>query len=334
MNTKIKAFGLVALMMMGMSAKAQNSETEFIPHGQPVVTLFEHVGIGYNPDQKVWNHKGFELERAYFGYKYFFSPEWQATVIFDASEGNGNGIEHAFVKNAFVRYNSNNLQITAGMIPTEQGLKAEGCWGYRYVAKAFYDMNGWGASADLGMQVKYRFTPWMSIDAMMLNGEGFKNVQMDNHFLYTVGLDVTPIENLDIRLYADNKTCDSDTGRASQQNISLFAGYNHQYFRIGAEYNIQLNNSNVKDHNMSGFSAFATYKASPKINVFARYDYGTSETLIENDTWNYKNDGEMMMLGMEWKINKLISLAPAIQLRGKTLNEGNWYGYVSAKVAL
>lgn len=323
----------LALALTAGAAKAQTTENSQ-PHGEAVLTLFQHAGIGYNTDAEKWNHAGFEMERAYFGYRYTFNPNWMATVIFDAAESNGTSLEHAFVKNAFVQYRNDKLTVLAGIVPTEQGLAAEKCWGYRYANKAFYDMNGWGASADMGMVVKYRFADWFSADLWMLNGEGFKNLQLDNHYLYALGLNFKPLDNLDIRLYADEKTCDDN--QTPQQNLSLFCGYDHPAFRIGAEYNMQFNHAFEADHDMNGFSVFGTYKASPKINIFARYDQGTSS---DNDgdplSWQYGKDGQMALVGMEYRINKLISIAPALRYTvDGNGNNGTIYGYMSAKVAL
>lgn len=330
-----KLFTTLALTLAALCGGAQAQENS--SKGEVILTLFEHVGVSYNLDNKDWSNPGFNMERAYLGYRYHFDPNWSATVIYDASENNGFGLEHGFVKNAFVQYKNDKLSVMAGIVPTEQGLAAEKCWGYRYVNKAFYDMNGWGASADMGVVMKYRFTDWFSADLWMMNGEGFKYLQLDDHFLYALGLNFMPMEGLEMRLYADVKTCDKLTNHAAQENLSLFAGYNHEKFRIGAEFNIQNNVDCFEDYGMMGFSVFGTYKASPKMNVFCRYDRGSSSDNNGNDfiNWNSPSDGQMGMLGMEYKVNKLMSLAPAIRYTTDgNNNKRNLYAFLSAKVAL
>lgn len=330
-----KFFTTLALAFAALCGGAQAQEQS--SKGEVILTLFEHVGVNYNLDNKDWSHPGFNMERAYLGYRYHFDPNWSATVIYDASESNGMNTAHGFVKNAFVQYKNDKLTVMAGIVPTEQGLAAERCWGYRYVNKAFYDMNGWGASADMGVAVKYRFTDWFSADLWMMNGEGFKYLQLDNHYLYALGLNFKPMEGLDMRLYADVKTVDDGLYMAPQENVSLFAGYDHELFRVGAEFNVQNNVGCFEDYGMTGISVFGTYKASPKMNIFCRYDHGSSSDNNGNDfiNWRSPSDGQMAMLGMEYRMNKLVSLAPAIRYTADgNGNNRNLYAFLSAKVSL
>lgn len=327
---------MAALTLCGFSAMAQNDDSKL----QVTGTLFQHVGIGYDNDNDAWAKPGYELERAYFGARYTFDDNWQATIIFDAVEGAGN--EHAFVKNAFVRYQKGNFSMKAGMIPTEQGLTSEKLWGYRYAYKSFYDAYGWGASADLGIELRYKFTDWFTAEAMMLNGEGFKNTQMDNHFLYTLGLTFKPIDGLTLRLYADIKTCDTDVYAfyfpvyknytKAQENLGLFAGYENEMFNVGFEFNTQFNNEYFAGHDRTGISLFGTYKMNDKINILARYDHGASKDnsdIANIVNWKHGKDCDVAMLGMQYKFNKFVSIAPIIRYN----DQHEVYGYLSAKIA-
>lgn len=317
----------------------------FHPHGKAIVTLFEHVGA--TSSASGWDINGFQMERAYLGYEYQFSPAWSTTVILDAQQGTGASIERVFVKNAFAKYHRDGLTVMAGIVPTVQGTLAESNWGYRYVAKSFYDLNGFGQTADLGVYAKYDINDMFSADLSILNGEGFRRIQMDNDFLYGAGFTFKPYKEFTLRVYGDINThrdtiMVADTMRSMKKNLQVFAGYDGKHFRLGADYNWQWSSNLAKGNVLNGLSVYATGKITPKFNIFARYDKGYAKdkiiitpagdpTFAEN--WSTINGDQDIFLGVEYRINKLISLAPAIQYHIFADNTNYMYAYLSAKVA-
>lgn len=312
----------------------------FHPHGKAIVCMFEHLGA--TSTNNGWEQGGFQMERAYLGYQYQFDPAWSATVILDAAQGNNVSIDRVFIKNAFVKYSKNGLTVSAGIIPTVQGTMAENCWGYRYVARSMYDLYGYGNTADLGFNVKYDFCDVFSADFSMLNGEGFRKIQLDNDYLYGLGLTLRPVKGLSIRVYGDLQTqehdsimtADTTAYTTARKNLQVFAGYDHKYFRIGAEYNFQFASDYYAGHTATGYSIYATGKVTPKLNIFGRYDNGASKNnSILADTWSYGNNGQNVYFGVDYNVNKVVSLAPAIQYHITPDNSTSLYAYLSAKIA-
>lgn len=340
----ILVVGLCALAEQTTVARAQDND--FQPEGKPIVTIFNQFGANYNRSEGVYN-PAFALERAYLGYRYTFSPHWSSTIIFDAGRGEDNQLERiGFVKNAYAQYTLRGFTLQAGLLMTEQGSLTERYWGYRYVSKVFFDLNGWGNTADLGIKARYHFAKYFTLDAAILNGEGFKHLQADDQFLYAAGLTITPLQGLALRVYGDMLTTGDDRvnvaigdsvynqAAATQSNIAFFMGYDHRLFTIGAEYNLQLNHNNVEGHDLNGFSVFASVKLGDKIKLFARYDEGASTD--SQNLWNYNNDGKRAIAGMEYRINQMISLAPAIRVSSHALSEreGRVYGFISTRISL
>ncbi len=307
----------------------------FRPHGQVIVTLFEHLGATNSAD--VWKQNGFQMERAYLGYKYMFDPHWTATVIFDAAEATESSIERVFVKNAFAQYQNQGFTVTAGIIPTSHAWLSEKYWGLRYVGRSMFDLYGYGNVADLGFNVKYDFCSWLSADVSMLNGEGYRNIQLDDHYLYALGFDIRPFEHFDIRVYGDIHTHDtlSDTvvNNVARKNLHFFAGYDHRYFRIGAEYNMRFASDYIKGDNATGLSVYAVGKVSPKLNIFCRYDRGVSSDKY-NSAFRYEHDGQNVFAGVDYHVNRMVSIAPAIQYHITPENATSLYAYLSCKVNL
>ena len=82
-------------------------------------------------------------------------------------------------------------------------------------------------------------------------------------------------------------------------------------FRIGAEYNKQLNNGMIDLHDMSGVSFYGAVNIAEKFSIFGRYD-NLKSTLNTGETlpWNIKKDGQLFMAGFDYSPVKGIKIAP------------------------
>lgn len=318
-----KYFFTLAMALMSMVAMAQDA-----PTGKPIITLFGNFHSGI--DQAVYNDLGFEIDRAYLGYQLNYNENWSAKVVYDMGEKSDGAVNQriGFLKNAMVGYKNGNLQLNVGLTDCEAFTFQQNFWGYRYLYKSFMDKNGWDNSADLGIVGKYSFSNWFSADLSIFNGEGFKKLQLDNQLLYGLGLTFNPIQGLYVRAYGEVKTGGNGEG---QELVSAFVGYKHQYFRIGAEYNRMANCEYAKGHNLSGYSIYGTGIINSKMEIFARYDNGVSSDEA-NNVWSYGKNGQAALLGLQYKVNRLVSLSPNFRWSKAEGGDDHFYGYLSAQV--
>lgn len=297
---------LLVLITLSISIFAQNS-SEFKPSGKPIIKIFSNYHTTFSDGEA---SNAFELKRAYFGYDYAFSKNFSAKIVFDVGNpGVGKLQMTAFLKNAYLKYKYQKLTINFGLISTTAFKTQEKFWGYRYIYKSFQDEFKFNSSADLGMSFAYKFTDFLSADFSVLNGEGYKQTQLDNTMQAAFGLTLKPIENLVLRAYTDYmKKADA------QQTMVFFAGYTLDKLSIGAEYNDQMNHDIVKDEDYSGYSFYATYKVNRKWKVFGRYD-DLSSVKIDNEEhpWNYAKDGQLIIAGFEFSPAKGVKIAPNYQ---------------------
>ncbi len=316
-------------------ACGEGTPETFRPHGKAIINLFQHVGLTYNNGE--WSPNGFQMERCYLGYQYNLNPHWKATVIFDAAEGNTTGsIEHVFVKNAYVEYKHKGLAVCAGIVPTINDMLAEKVWGLRYVGRTMFDLYNYGNMADLGFTVRYDVCSWFSADVSMLNGEGFRKIQLDDHYQYVLGLDFRPLKGLSVRLSGDIHPYDdpADPGSiTSRSDLHLSAGYDHRLFRLGADYNRAIldGGSDACD----GISAYAIGKLNPKLDLYLRYDNGTK--MANTLTYATDDDVESLMIGVDYKINKMVAVSPTLQYQvtnTSTTTDKSLCAYLSCKVIL
>ena len=82
--------------------------------------------------------------------------------------------------------------------------------------------------------------------------------------------------------------------------------------KIGGEYNIQENADNVIDNKKIGRSVYGDYSLGNDLSVFGRYDVLESEDNLGNQ-WNLSKDGNMMIIGVQKKMTKGVTVAMNVQ---------------------
>ena len=304
MKTKVILAGLLACI--GINAQAQNVKTEE-PKGKAIVQVFGnfHTGFGAENDDR-----GFELERSYLGYEYKFGNGLSAKAVMDIGKSSdvSDYQRIAYVKNAMVSWKKGRLTLNGGLISTTQFNFQEKFWGYRYIMKSFQDEYKFGSSADLGVSVAYKFADWISADAIIVNGEGYKKIQKNDGLNYGLGVTLTPVKGFQIRLYGGLNESDEE-GKKDITNLAAFAGYKHERFTVGAEYN-QMWNASYKDGaDQNGYSVFASVKVAKLAELYARFD-----DLYSNNDWNIAKDEQAAIFGAQFKLGKYVKIAPNFRM--------------------
>ena len=281
-------------------------EAEFKPSGKIIARAFFDYSNNFN------NESGFDLTRAFLGYNYKFSPTLQARVIVDGASGkNESGKLEPYIRNAYLSWHDKGFTLNAGLTGLLQFNTQENYWTHRYVIKSFQDLNGMGSSVDLGFTAEYEINPVLSVDFSLTNGEGYKKIKSDNNAKYALGINFKPIKNTLIRVYADyyNKSKDSLSTK-DQTVLAFFAGYQVEKLSVGAEYNHQFNRNFENGKDFYGYSVYSSLQVAPKWRAFARYDWADSSTpQTYSNPWS-KQDGQLLMMGIEFQPVKQLKIAP------------------------
>ena len=304
MKKNVILAGLLACI--GITAQAQNTQSEE-PQGKAIVQVFGnfHTGFGTENDDH-----GFELERSYLGYEYKLNKSLTVKGVMDIGKSSDVSDYHrmAYIKNAMVSWKTGNLTLNGGLISTTQFNFQEKFWGYRYIMKSFQDQYKFGSSADLGISATYKFADWLSADAIIVNGEGYKKVQKNDGLNYGLGTTLTPAKGLQIRLYGGLNES-GEQGKENIVNMAAFVGYKSDKFTIGAEYNKMWNASYKEGQDQYGYSVFASTKLDKKTEVYARFD-----DLCSKDDWNKAKDEQAAILGAQFKLGKYVKMAPNFRM--------------------
>lgn len=323
MKTKFIFATLLACTVFGTNA--QNVQDE--PKGRTILQVFGnfHSGFGSQRDDR-----GFELERSYLGYEYSFGKSLSVKGVMDIGASTDDYERIAYIKNAQISYKTGRLTLNGGLISTTQFNMQEKFWGYRYVMKSFQDLYKFGSSADLGLSATYRFADWISADAIIVNGEGYKMEQTDDGLLYGLGATINPFKGLTLRVYGGINEGVED-GEENTVNYAMFAGYRNNLFSIAAEYNI-LQNAKFKDnHDQYGLSIYGSLKLDKNCEIYARYD-----DLSSKDDWNEAKDESAVMAGAQFKLGKNVKIAPNIRVIMPKADgsDEKYMGYISCYFGL
>jgi hypothetical protein len=286
----------------------QNEEESFTPGGKPLALLFPNFHTHFSEGNA---RPAFDIKRAYLGYEYHFSPNWYSRVILDVGDPrSGRHQFSAFLKNAYMEYSKDGFSAFFGMIATTQFKVSENIWGYRYIEESFQDLYSFNSSADLGVNIEYKFSDMLNADFSVINGEGYRQMQSDDILRTGAGITFKPVSSITARIFADYMGKD-----VKQQSLATFLAWTGETFIAGAEYNYQRNVDMVEGNHMFGPSLFATYLPSKSIKVFGRYDRLNSSTPSGEDLpWQIEDDGQLVIAGIEYSPVKGVKLAPNFRL--------------------
>ena len=294
------------LACIGINAQAQDTTTAE-PKGKAIVQMFGNFHTGFGEQR---NDRGFDLERSYLGYEYKLEDGLTIKGVMDIGKSKNVDDYHriVYIKNAMVSWKRDGFTLNGGLISTTQFNFQEKFWGYRYIMKSFQDQYKFGNSADLGISAAYKFNDFVSADAIIVNGEGYKKTQVNDGLNYGLGVTLTPVKGFQVRLYGGLNESGVDS-KANTTNLAVFAGYKNKKFTVGSEYNYMQNASFTEGNNQFGYSLFGSVKVAKQAEVYARFD-----DLSSNDDWNIKKDERAAILGAQFKLGKYVKIAPNFRM--------------------
>ncbi len=279
--------------------------------GKPSVKVFSNFNYDLSAEEGETAFKEFEIKRAYLGYGYKFDDKFSAKVTFDVGNNDGGSAYTAFLKIASLTWKTtDNLIVNFGQIGTKNFKFMEKAWGRRYVAKAVQDKYKWASSADVGVSADYRIMDNLTVDAQVLNGEGYKKSQSaEGKFRGGFGITYTLGDRVALRVHHDVMPRTTYGDNDASQEITAFAlAYKGKNFNLGAEKNIMQNAGNTVDLEKSLFAVYGTYNINDKYAVFGRYD-----DVASTDDWNIAKDGAFTLFGIERKMTKGVTMAINMQ---------------------
>ncbi len=306
MNNKFKYLSVFVLaILLSPTLWAQQQKTVF-SEGKPSIKIFANFNSNLGGNDQIPAQDAMEIKRAYLGYKVNIHQNYKINIGFDV--GNNSGRYDVFLKKAALSYTNGKWSANIGLISVNQFGVQEKFWGYRYLRKSFQDQYRYNSSADLGFSLKYQISDMISLDGIFQNGNGYKNVTPTGTFRGGLGTTLK-FKSFMARLYYDF----ASGPRTERQTFVGFLGYQFRdLFKIGGEYNYQLNTAFVEDQDMYGYSVYSTFFISDRWEAFARYDNSMSTEITAGSIstpWNVNRDEQVGIIGVQYKLIKGVKVS-------------------------
>ena len=284
--------------------RSQNIENP----GKPIAEIFTDFHYSMKPDVKT---TGYNINRAYVGYTYIADQNFSATIKLNL--GNPDDVlpvieprRYAYFREASISYKKDKLSLIMGMTTTMLFDFQQRFWAKRYVANTFQSLNNYGPTADIGFVADYKFSDIADVDITLMNGEGYYKVQLDNNLKPSLGITLSPIKEVALRVYCDVIKIQG----LWQKTFVGFAGFKNDKVTIGGEISCKSNLDLVGGHNAWGFSGTGAVSLTKKAEFFTRYDYSTSVTVPGDAAqWNLSKDGQFLINGIQYTFNKIVKVA-------------------------
>ncbi|MCD4736263.1 MAG: hypothetical protein K8R53_09485 [Bacteroidales bacterium] len=296
----------------------EGDSTNVLLKGKVYGRIFSNFHTGINKNTAT---SGFEVRRAYFGYRADLGGGFEANIKLDI--GSPEDLSqyslirrYAYFKNAYLRYSTSKLKVSFGIIDLLHFNDQEKYWKHRYIEKVFADQYRFGFKADLGAQVEYKWTKWLITDMTLMNGEGYTKLQKDDTYKAGAGITINPVDPFFFRVYADG----SVKNEVFRSATVIFLGSKiRDDIVLGVEYNHEFNSDYKKEQARFGYSLFGSCNFTKKWQIFGRFDKVISNKMnSEENPWNLSNDGSGIISGIEYSFRKGIKFA---------LNYQDWFPY-------
>jgi hypothetical protein len=276
--------------------------------GKPIGEIFTDFHYNLTDTAK---RTGFGLNRAYLGYQFLPSGNFSAKIIVnigtpeDLAEGSVPR-RYAYCREASLAWSNDKLTVSMGITGTRIFDFQQRFWGKRYVANTYQSIKGYGFVADLGLVVDYIINDILKADLSIMNGEGYSNIQLDNNLRTSVGLTISPSENIAIRLYGDIQRKEG----LWQPVFIGFIGFKNNLVLIGGELSYKSNIDLIRGHHIWGISTTGGINITENMQIFGRYDYSSSVKMPGDILqWNYLNDGSFAVAGLQYTFSSNVKIA-------------------------
>lgn len=301
---------------------------EDYPKGSPIGRIFADYRYSINSDDE---YSGFGVSRAWLGYKFSIDENFSAQIIVDIGSPLGNedvsAKRYMFIRNALVSYNKDRLTLSFGVCDERASQTELKLWGKRYLSSPFLLQYKFANIADIGFIADYKVSDILSLDAAILNGEGYTQIETDNSLKYAFGITITPIRGLIIRGYGDTNKREEGT----KNTLSASLGFVNEKFSLAAGYNYKSDFDWTDGHNTGGFTVFGGFNLSAKLELFGRFDRLRSQTPDgESEPWNLSKDGSLFITGVQYKVMKQLKFSVNYQGWNAADPGDNGWNYIQA----
>lgn len=265
---------LAFLCLLTLKSKAQVSVGD---KGELSGLAFaDYYWLAHHHNPNLENKNGFWFRRIYLTYDYSFSESFSSRLRLEMnSAGDFESSQEMIpeVKDAYLKWQNERHEITAGISGVPALGLVEDVWGYRSVEKSPLDLYSFTSSRDLGLSFKGRIDTDEKLSYHFFVGNGNSNrpdIDKGKKFMMSLGYNIT--DHLVVEGYADYN--DATNGR-DHITAQFFAGYQSEDINLGALYAYQQRESlqGMSSSKLDLVSAFSNLAVNESIKVYLRADH-------------------------------------------------------------
>lgn len=225
---------------------------------------------------------GFDVKRGYLILDTQFDRNWSMKINTDFNYQSAVGETVIYMKNLFVQRNfEHGMALRIGLanmpwIPYDEGL-----YRFRYVENTLIDRTHFGNSADWGLHL-LGHEGRLNWQVSAVTGGGYKHPGRSKGMDLAGRLDFMATRHLHLVVGAytgdrgENQYAPGPGAQHTASRLDALVAYEARRFNAGLEYFYADNWNSVLSPNgdkADGYSLWGSYSLTPKIAVFARYDY-------------------------------------------------------------
>ncbi len=252
------------------------------------------------------NGVNFDIKRFYVGIDHKFNDTFSANITTDFTYDGAVGATQIYIKKAYLQAKlSDAMVFRLGSTDLPWVPFVEDIYGYRYVENVMIDRDKFGTSADWGVHVSGKVPAGMvtfNYALAAVNGAGYKKpgfgtgnrsqgVDFEGRVSATADHFTVAVGGYTGKLGKDVKN--GPTTYVNASRFDALVAYTNDRIRLGGEYFYASDWNDVTQANPAlrnsseGFSGFGSFKVTPQVAVFGRYDWvkprrDTSPSLHDN----------------------------------------------------
>lgn len=268
---------ILALSVLSVLVSTARAQVKIGDNGKISGLVFgDYYWVVSDHNNDLKGNNGFWLRRVYFTYDQKLSKSFSTRFRLEMnSQGDfSTSLKlRPYVKDAYLRWKHNQLQILAGLAPTPASSFVVSVWGYRSIEKTPLVLQkmvgtrnlGISFMGDLGTKEKWHYF------FMVGNGSGGKTeLNKGKKFMLSLGYNLT--NRITIQAYGDWN--DKHDGR-DVYTMQGFLAYQSKKIQIGALYAHQVQQKVLSGENLvlNIASVFTNFKVTEKIKGLLRADH-------------------------------------------------------------
>ncbi|MDZ7692851.1 MAG: porin [Balneolaceae bacterium] len=311
------------LLVWASGAIAQQSQTDNSSISGLVYSDYYWMADHY--DENVKGEHGFWFRRVYFTYDRQISDAFSARFRLEGnSAGDFNSSTNIIpeIKDLYLRWQSGQHQIEAGISSTPTFSLVDEVWGYRSVEKSPLDLLDFASSRDIGLSFKGELDREGRINYHLMIGNGNSNrSEFNKGKKLMIALSYELTENVVVEVYGDYEDRTENQARGTIQG---FAGYQSEPFNAGVlfahqtRYNMPAAvGEQAQDRGLEIASVFTNFQISESANGYLRLDktFDPFSGLTDNDYFPISDlaAATILIAGVDLELAEDVSLMPNIE---------------------